>query len=75
MINMNKTNLFEYLNGWGDCTKLENIETTLNEDKKECKLDDVKYAKDINGIWHDGYFFKNDNNQIMFLSRFIVEMA
>tara|TARA_Y100000310_G_scaffold168487_1_gene168537 strand:+ start:937 stop:1200 length:264 start_codon:yes stop_codon:yes gene_type:complete len=70
-----KTNLFKYEKGWGDATPANNIIET-----KSLKERDLSFllAKDINGDWHNGYFFRQyDTNFIpadyrnpkMFLSR------
>ena len=69
------TNLFKYEKGWGDATPAKNIIET-----KSLKERDLSFllAKDINGDWHNGYFFfQHDENIVpadyrnpkMFLSR------
>ena len=67
-----ETNLFKYEKGWGDATPAENIIET------KAVANSNLLAKEINGDWHNGYFFfQHDQNIIpadyrnpkMFLSR------
>ena len=62
------TNLFKYEKGWGDATPAKNIIET-----KSLKERDLSFllAKDINGDWHNGYFFfQHDENIVCFANSF-----
>ena len=63
-----ETNLFKYEKGWGDATPAKNIIET-----KSLKERDLSFllAKDINGDWHNGYFFfQHDENIVCFANSF-----
>ena len=58
---MKKENIFKHLDKWGESTYASNIlETKPNcfcneKGNSHCTL---IFAKDINGDWHNGYFFR-----------------
>jgi hypothetical protein len=65
--------LFNYVNGFGDSTQARNIKKFVGLGNGET------YGLDINGKWHNGYFFyeydqsnvpRDCRNPKLFLSRF-----
>ena len=71
--------LFSYVSGFGDATSIENIQAVRDAEGSLLKdpridlrrADLVKFAQDTLGNWHNGYFFRDESDQIMFLSRYL----
>jgi len=65
---MLKENIFKLIDQWGESTYASNIvETKLNCfcNEKDNSLCSLILAKDTNGDWHNGYFFRQyDTNFI-----------
>ena len=60
---MSNTNLFNNVEGFGDCTPLSNIKRFVGLENGQT------YGLDTNKNWHNGYAILTDEGKKFFLSR------